>query len=229
MSEPPSTLPAFDGIPDPSEDLPLPAFVRPGADRVGRTRAELRRARVVTLVVALAWFTGQIGYFGVRHELHRVPWVYLLAFSVGPFAAAAFSFLVALHAGRFGLGVGARTAGVLSLLGPLAFLALAWLYSPAYPGAPLGEGGSTFACLGFGLLWMFVPLLLAGVALKSSFVGAALPRSALIGTAAGLASAAISTLHCPFSGALHVGLGHGGAAIVGTVAGALALARLARA
>jgi hypothetical protein len=226
MSENP--LPeAFQRIPDPLSGGPaLPPF-RPG--KPGRTRAELRRARTGLLVVTAAWFAAQLAFFGLRHELGIVPWSYLLVFTVGPLGAALLSFGAALSAGRLGLGASRGLLFSLTFAGPLAFIVLAFTLSPPYAGAALGTHQNSLICLSFGLLWALVPLLLAGIALKSSFVGAAGLRSAVLGAGSGLAAAFVSTLHCPLSGAMHVGFGHGGAAIIGALAGAFLLARLARA
>jgi hypothetical protein len=77
--------------------------------------------------------------------------------------------------------------------------------------------------------WTILPLLLAGFALRTTFVGGAGWRSAVLGTGAGLLAAATITLHCPVSGSFHVGLGHGGAILASALLGALVLSRVTRA
>jgi hypothetical protein len=231
MPDVPPTLPPIDEIPDPLADAApeLPALPPLRALRPSRTRAELRRAIAVALVLGAAWLVGQLALMGIRGDLAHVPRGYWLAFGVAPVVAGVLCLVAALSAGRW--GVGARTALLagLSLLVPLAFVLGAALGPPPYAGAPEGDFRDGVVCFHLAVAWTLVPLVLAGFALRATFVGRAGWRSAALGSGAGLLAAAVITWHCSVSGPFHVGLGHGGAILASVLLGALVLARITRA
>jgi hypothetical protein len=230
MPDGPPTLPALDGIPDPLGDAapPLPALP-PLHARPSRTRAELGRARAIALVVSAGWLFGQLLVLGARGDLARLPLGYLLAFGVAPVVAGVLSVLAAGSAGRLGVGARVGLLAGLSLLTPLSFVLGGMLGSPPYPEAAPGDFRDGVFCFHMAVAWTVLPLLLAGFALRGTFVGGSGWRSAALGTGAGLIAAAVITLHCPLSGSLHVGLGHGGVVVASALLGAFVLSRVTRA
>src|SRR5215213_9389505 len=98
MSDVPPSLPPIDEIPDPLAEAgaELPALPPLHALRPSRTRAELRRAVAVALVLGAGWLVGQLLLMGLRGDLEHVPRGYLLAFGVAPVIAGLLCLLSAL-------------------------------------------------------------------------------------------------------------------------------------
>jgi hypothetical protein len=215
-------------IPDPLAGLvALPAEVRPPERRP--TRKDHARARRVGLAVGSAWLAAQLLVAGIRPDVEHVPLSYWIEFGVAPLAAGALCFVAALSSGRIGAGQRVTLLATLSLLAPLLYTLSGYLLAPPYAGAPIGDLKHGVSCLNVALAWTLLPLLAAGVALRRSFIGRPVLRSALLGAGAGLIVSVISTLRCPLSGALHVALSHGGAVIVTALLGAVLLSRVTRA
>ncbi len=230
MPVPPSALPDFDLIPDPlgAAELLPPPVPGPGIG-AGPARGTLRRTRWLGLLVSAVWLAGQLGIIGIRGDMPKVPLGYTLGFAVAPALAGALCFFVALSPGRLGLGLRVGVLALLALLGPVAFAVSAYAFSPPYPGAPLGELMHGVFCFNMALAFTIVPLIVAGFALRNAFATSAVYKSALIGAGAGLLVSTTSMLRCPLSGALHMGLSHGGAVIASALLGALVLSRVTRA
>jgi len=127
-----------------------------------------------------------------------------------------------------GLGVRVGTLATLALVVPLTFMLSGYALSPPYPGAPAGLFQHGVLCLDVAMAWTVIPLVAAGLALRSSFVTRAGWRSALVGVGAGLIVAATSFLRCPLSDAWHVALSHGGAVLASALLGGFVLARVTR-
>jgi hypothetical protein len=241
-----SDLSFLDQIPD-----PVPEDQRPDAERSARKangttpeprqplpprfgvkspdRAELRRRRWVALGLSAAWLVTHLVVYGVRQDLATLPAGYV-AVQIGlPFGVAVASLSVALSPGKLGLGVSLGALAALVFLGPLSF----WLSAFALPspGATPGDDGmfAALVCFDITLLWAVLPLLAAAFALRRSFAGGAVWRSALIGAAAGLFSGAAMNLHCTNVDPLHMALGHGLPIVLGALVGAFVLARWLRA
>jgi hypothetical protein len=136
--------------------------------------------------------------------------------------------LAALSPGRLGLGARVTLLAALALALPVAFTASSYALSPPYPDAPLGSFKHGVFCFNIAIAWTLLPLIAAGLALRSTFVSRAVWRSALIGLGAGLIVATTSMLRCPLSGAWHMALSHGGAVMASAVLGAFVLSRVTR-
>jgi hypothetical protein len=183
----------------------------------------------VALAVSLGWLFGQLVVLGVRGDFSHVPAGYVAALGVAPVVAGALCLAAAVSAGRLGVGQRAGLLAGLALVTPLAFILGALLGPAPYPGAPAGSFVDGVACFHIAVAWTVLPLVLAGFALRGTFVAQSVWRSATVATAAGLVAAAVITLHCPVAGAVHVGLGHGGAILASALLGALVLSRVTRA
>jgi hypothetical protein len=204
--------------------LALPAPVRPGP-----ARSEVGRARRVALLVGASWIATQLGIAGIRGDMAQVPLGYTLAFGVGPVVAGVLCLVAAVTPGRLGLGARVTLLATLAIAFPASFVIGSWLFSPAYPGAPLGVFANGVFCFNIALAWTLLPLIAAGFALRHSFVTRAAWRSALVGAGCGLVVAATSMLRCPLSGVWHNTFSHGGAVVASALLGALVLSRVTRA
>jgi hypothetical protein len=239
-----SDLSFLDQIPD-----PIPEEQRPDEERRARKtngeaperppsrrfstpspdRAQTRRRRWVALGLSATWLVTHVAVYGVRQDLNNLPPGYV-AVQIGlPFSVAAASLGVALSPGKLGLGVSIGAIAGLALLGPLSF----WLAAVAMPHAGLTPGDSgmlaALVCFDITLLWSALPLVAAAFALRRSFAGGAVWRSALIGAATGLFSGAAMNLHCTNTDPLHMALGHGMPVLLGALVGAFVLSRWLRA
>lgn len=242
-----SDLSFLDQIPD-----PIPEDQRPDAQRRGSPtngagpepgaprpsprlqvksldREQVRRRRWVALGLSGAWLLTHLVVYGVRQDLAALPPSYI-AVQIGlPLAVAGGSLAVALSPGKLGLGLSLGALATLALLGPLSFWVAALAMPP--PGAAPGEGGlfDALVCFDLTLLWATLPLAAAAFALRRSFAGGAVWRSALVGATSGLFSGAVMNLHCTNGDPLHMAFGHGLPIIAGAVIGATVLVRWLRA
>lgn len=192
-------------------------------------RAQVRRRRWVALGLSGAWLLTHLVVYGVRQDLAALPASYI-AVQIGlPLGVATGSLAVALSPGKLGLGVSLGALATVVLLGPLSFWISA-LVMPR-PGALAGDAGlfGALVCFDITLLWAALPLVAAAFALRRSFAGGAVWRSALIGAAAGLFSGAVMNLHCTNVDPLHMAFGHGLPVVAGALIGALVLVRWLRA
>jgi hypothetical protein len=231
LADPPATLPTFDDIPDPlsaaAPRVELPPAQTPA--RPAPTRGDVARARRLALLVGSGWVVGQLAIAGIRADMVQVPLGYTLGLGVLPFAAGALCFAAALAPGRLGLGARVVGLALLALIAPLIFTVSNYVFSPPYAGAPLGEFKHGVFCFNIAMAWTLLPLVVAGFALRSTFVAGAVWRSALLGLGAGLVVATTSMLRCPLSGAWHMALSHGGAVVASALLGAFVLSRVTRA
>jgi hypothetical protein len=218
-------------IPDPLVGAP-PSSGRPPAapSEFSPTRRQVKRRRAAVLVVCAAWCAGALSVIGLRRELslnarfvaaQTLLWLGLLVFAMAA-------------AGNGKRGLGARAAWVrgLSLGAPLAFMAVALVWTPPGSGARLGETGpieQLIGCFVTGVLLASPIVALALWSVRRAFPSGAAWRGALLGTAAGLAAAIVLTLHCdnPFGG--HVALAHGLPIAIATLVAAWLGTRVARA
>ncbi len=216
---------SFGAIPDPLvevPELPSPGFVpneRP-------TRDEMKRRRHLALLLGAGWMAGQLVVFGVRDDFAAVPAHHVLALVAGPVIGTGVCLVAAFSGGRRGTGVRVAALVALVLAFPTALLLLGFALSSDAQRGTLEDAAHCFNVM---LAWTAVPLAAAAFALRRSFVGRSGLRSALVGLGAGLAAAAAMNLHCSFSDAVHMTLGHGLAVVLAGAAGALGLERALRA
>ena len=242
-----SDLSFLDQIPDPVPDDQRPDDERYASKANGSTpkaarpapsprlsvksldRTQIRRRRWIALGLSSAWLLTHLVVYGVRQDLATLAPGYV-AVQIGlPFGVAAASLSVALSPGKLGLGVSVGALAALVFLGPLSF----WLaaFAMHVPSGLLGDDGmfAALVCFDITLLWAVLPLLAAAFALRRSFAGGAVWRSALIGATAGLFSGAAMNLHCSNVDPLHMALGHGVPVVLSALIGAFVLARWLRA
>lgn len=232
MSTPPDDdlLARLGDIPDPGDLArgPLPPLRVPSIDAPARTVVQQRR--VLALVASVAWLGAHLVVYGVRPDLRQLPALYVAAQIALPFLTALVSVFVGLASGKLGLGLRVGLVSVLTVLGPTAFALIA-LGAPVPSVVPDGAGSliGMLVCFDITVAWAAVPLLFAALAYRGAFPAAARWRSALVGAGAGLFAGAVMNLHCPNLAPAHMLFGHGLPVILATLAGALLLARRARA
>jgi hypothetical protein len=219
----------FEQIPDPlGQRSAAPAPAPPLRTRAFRNRDEARRGFRLALLLGAGWIAGQLAITGIRSDMASVPLGYQLACGVAPFVSGLSCLVAALSPGRLGLGARVTLLAALALALPLTFTLSNYALAPPYAEAPLGSFKHGVFCFNVAIAWTLLPLIAAGIALRSSFVSRAVWRSALVGLGAGLIVATTSMLRCPLSGAWHMALSHGGAVVASALLGALVLSRVTR-
>jgi len=228
--QPDTEFPLFDGIPDPAplREEPAPRVPRLPAS-ASPPRNGVRRRRLIALSASIVWVLTHLAVYGVRTDWAELPGSYVAAQILVPLGLAVASLTVALSQGAHGLGVGARWLWATAVLGPAAFWIAAFGVPQPYAVADASFWVSLFVCLDLTLAWVALPLLAAGLSLRSAFPSAAAWKSALIGGAAGLFSGAIMNLHCPSVDPAHIGFAHGIPILVASALGALVMVRWTRA
>src|SRR5262249_44695010 len=143
------------------------------------TRGQRRARNAVLACVALAYFAMLLWRIGLRPDLETVLfqlfiWAVVLVFSL----------LVVVRPGARGLPSNLRQVQAALVVIALVF-AIAVLLTTSFA-APL-EWRSTGVCLALASAMALGPLLLAGMALRRSFLSAPAWRGAAVGAACGLA------------------------------------------
>jgi uncharacterized membrane protein YsdA (DUF1294 family) len=223
-------LPDFGDIPDPVAHPAAPASASPlrfGPDSAIRDKT--RKQRLAALALSVGWLGAHLAVYGVRADLPTLPPLYVAVQVVLPLALALGSLVIAVRAGRLGLGVNIGLLTALALIGPISF----WLVGvgaplPRAPGSGSDSLLSAFVCLDITLAWAAVPILCAALSLRRAFPSASAWRSALIGSACGLFAGAVMNLHCTNVDRFHMLFGHGIPVLASVLAGAFLMQRLAR-
>jgi hypothetical protein len=218
----------FDEIPDPAAPAsPVPPVRLPSLAGTP-TRRVVQGRRVAALVGGLSWLGAHLAVYGIRTDLAELPSLYS-AVQIGlPVLLGTGSLVLALGAGRVGLGLKIGLVSTLAILGPASFCVLAF----GAPSPRVPEPGTlidTLLCFDITVAWVAVPLLCAALTLRGAFAAGARWRSALVGAGIGLFAGATMNLHCPNVAPEHMLLGHGLAVVAAAVLGALALVLRARA
>ncbi len=215
-----NTSPLFGDIPDPADGATPRASVRPPTlDAEDRPRSSVRRLRWLALVFSAFWYAAHLLAYGIRSDLHSLPWLYQMAQISLPLSLALASLWLALSPGRLGLGVKVEWLSVMAIVGPLSFWMIAlWAPEPRIPDPATLL--STFLCFDITLAWAGIPLLLAVVGLRRAFPSASAWRSALLGSACGLFAAGIMNLHCANVNRWHLVAAHGLPILIAIAVGA---------
>lgn len=214
---------------------PSPALLGAVKDmRPVRTRVPLRTLLVVAAAAAV-YPTVAVALYPLRRDLRALPPLWFAAVAVVWLAG----FVLPLAAGllpRAGQvlpdGARARRAAVLA---SLTLVLTGLLFTVDVPGVTIlpatpwaGFRRLWWHCASFSLKVTIPAVVVASLLLRRL----AAARLGYLGAAVGAAAGSLSglTLHglCPFGGALHVGLAHGGGVVIGAVLGALWLPLIAR-
>jgi len=215
-----AVIPGLEDIPDPAAQLarrPAPEPALPAEP--SPTRPERARRTTVALAVAVTWIAGSVVLLGLRRDIAAPAVALPLALLLLITGAA---LLLAVRPRARGLPAGVRLVQALPLLLALAFAALALL--GARPGEPLPDN-HVLPCLALAAEMAVVPLALAALTLRGSFLTAPAWRGAAIGAMVGLGSAIGMHAHCRYAAPIHILLAHGlpivGGALLGALLGAL--------
>jgi hypothetical protein len=197
----------------------------------GPARASVQRQRAVALAVSLLWLTWQVFTLGLRTDMAKLGLAYPLAQVAVPALLGAVALGVALWPGREGLGAGVASLRAVTAVGLLAMVAITLFFPLPFAYAPPTLYGFLqwiLICADIVAIMGVVPLALAAVVLRRSFVAAATERSTAVGAACGLGAVTAMHLHCENLEPAHMVLGHMVPAAVLAAAGALLLRYVTR-
>jgi hypothetical protein len=222
----PQLAEAFGGVPDPlsGAEARQPALRLPDL-APSPDRSLVNKRRTAALVGSVAWVGTHLAVFGIRRDLAELPFLYVAAQVLLPFALAVLALVVALGRGKLGLGVRLSLVTSFAVLGPASFALIA-VGSPV-PGELPGQVATPIGillCFDLTFAWAAVPLVLCALTLRGAFAAGTRWRSALVGAGAGLFAGATMNLHCPNLAPLHMLFGHGLPVILATLGGAFLLA-----
>ena len=199
-----------------------------------RTRVPFRTLLVV-LAAGCVYPVTALAIYPLRRDLSALPVVWLIAVALLWVAGFSIPLVLALLPRRHQVLPDASRAVRAAILAALTLVLAGLLFTVDAPGITIlpktrwaGFLPLWWHCVSFSLKATIPMLVAASIALrrmtvvKLSYLGA--PIGAVGGALAGL------TLHglCPYGGAAHVGLAHGGGVVIGALLGALWLPLLAR-
>jgi hypothetical protein len=176
-----------------------------------------------------------VAIYPLRRDLHALPPLWLASVAVVWLAGFLIPLATALLPVAGQVLPDSTKAGRTAVLTALTLVLVGLLFTVDAPGVTILPA-TTWAgflhlwwhCVSFSLK-ISVPAIVVGALVLRRLAGASLVR---LGAAIGAAGGALSglTLHgyCPFGGAAHVGLAHGGGVVIGALIGALWLPFLAR-
>jgi hypothetical protein len=153
-----------------------------------------------------------------------LPWSYLFALCIAPMSAGILAVVLAVRGGSFGLGTRTALVSALAVLGPLSFMVSGVLMPMPYENGEIGDLSFGAYCLNCTVAWALLPIVSAGLVLRSAFAASSVWRSALLGAGCGLVAAGLFTLHCPVVGKWHIALAHGSAVLISALIGGVCLA-----
>lgn len=221
-----------DVLPAPERGAPSPALApRTSATTAGPSRAELRSRRWIAIAVSFLWLAGHLVVLSVRTDFARLGLVYPLLQIALPALLSALALGMALWPGRDGLGAGVtplRAVSIAGIAGMTVLVAALPLPFPYVPPNVMTFGQWVIVCGDIVAVMAAVPLVLAAVVLRRSFVTATTEKSAAVGASCSLAAVTTMHLHCENIQVAHVLVGHMVPAIAITVIAALVLRSVTR-
>ncbi|MGK4004024.1 NrsF family protein [Sorangium sp. So ce1036] len=222
MADERDLLEGLEDIPDPAAHLagrppprPTAAPAEPSLTRPARARRVASATLAgLTWVLLLTWIAGFRADIGApRVAIPLALWALLSGLGL----------LLALTPRARGLPAGVRALQALVAAAPVGFLAAAVAMSGLADG-PLSPR-SHLKCSAIALGMAALPLALAALVLRRSFLSAPAWRGAAIGALCGLGAVIGVQAHCPYDDLLHITFAHGlpiaAGALLGAAAGAL--------
>ena len=221
-----------DGGPPPPASPALRASL--DAMKPVRTRVPWRTLLVV-LAAACAYPVSAVAIYPLRKDLSALPLAWLISVALVWLAGFSIPLVLALLPRRRQVLPDVSQAARVAVLAALTLVLTGLLFTVDAPGVTIlpktpwaGFLPLWWHCVSFSLKATVPMLLVASVALRRMTV----VNLSNLGTAVGAVGGALSglTLHglCPYGGALHVGLAHGGGVVIGAALGALWLPLLVR-
>ena len=199
-----------------------------------RTRIPLRTLLVVA-AAACVFPISAIALYPLRRDLTALPPIWVAGVALVWFAGFIFPLMAALLPAPGQVLPDGFRAGRTAFLAALTLVLMGLLFTVDVPGVTIlpkttwaGFAHLWWHCVSFSLK-VTVPAVGVAALVLRNVVAAHLSR---LGAAVGAAAGALSglTLHglCPYGGAPHVGLAHGGGVVIGALIGALWLPLLVR-
>jgi hypothetical protein len=177
------------------------------------TRDRVRTMRALALGGALTCEGIGIAVLKARPDLHSTSAIAIGLELAIPLAVALVALGALMRPGSLGLGLPAPRVALLVVGLPIFFALSTLALSP-----PDGDSSDfwfrALRCAAITAVLASVPLALGAMVLRRAFVSASGWRMAALGVACGALGAVAIGLVCPFSGALHVTLGHGAMMVV---------------
>lgn len=189
-----------------------------------RTRSEVRRLRVIAIVIGIAWLGALLAKTGLRADHHEISPVYAYGLPILMYVSGMLMLGLAVSRGRSGAGPRSRWVRLSIALLPVLFvLSSLWIEVGAHSRVPADVKSlwsANAACGALTTALGAVPFAVAIFALRHAFPVHAAGRGALVGLCSGLAAAATIHLHCSVADTSHILLSHGGPLVLLTVIGA---------
>lgn len=214
---------------------PSPALLASLASmRPVRTRVPLRTLLVVA-AAACVFPVSAIAVYPLRQDLHALPPLWLASVALVWLAGFVVPLAVAVLPPPGQVLPDGTRAGRTALLASLTLVLMGLLFTVDVPGVTIlpktrwaGFLHLWWHCVSFSFKVTVPAVVVAALLLRK----VAIARLSRLGAAVGAAGGALSglTLHglCPYGGAEHVGLAHGGGVVIGALLGALWLPILVR-
>lgn len=199
-----------------------------------RTRVPLR-ALLAVAAAAFVFPVAALAVYPLRADLGALPPLWLALIAVAWLAGFVLPLTFAVvPRPRQVLPDGMR-AGNTALLTCLTLVLMGLLFTVDAPGATIlpkttwdGFARQWWHCVSFSLKVSVPAIVVAAFALRWVAVANAWRLGAAVGAAAGSLSGLVLHGLCPYGGAAHVGLAHGGGVVIGAVLGAIWLPVLVR-
>jgi len=212
------------GAPPPPLGAALEAELRAMPPGPIATRRPPRQVALI-IAVSLGWAMAMVGLLTVRADLDELPRGWLVAYLaawLGAFAVPTTLLVVPARGSMLPRWAPAAAVAAVATLGfVVGGLALA-----EHGPSSLHRGLASWAgCLSTGLATAVVPMLLLGLALRGVAPTATRATAVAIGAAAGAVGGFMLHLHCPIADGMHLGVIHGGVAVIAAGVGGLLLPR----
>jgi len=190
-------------------------------------RRPARQAAVV-LVASLGWAMCLVGLLTLRRDLDELPRPWLVAYLVAWLLGFAVPLALVVLPARGQMLPRWSAAAAIAAIATIGFIVAGLSVARSGPSS-LHLGLTSWAgCLSTGLATAVVPMALVGLALRGAAPAAPRITAAAIGAAAGACGGFMLHLHCPIADAMHVGIIHGGVAVLAALVAALLLPRWLR-
>ncbi len=208
---------------------PLPAALDGALVRLAPVRPR-RPARQAAFVIAasIGWAMCMVGLLTLRRDLDELPRPWLASYLAAWLLGFAVPLVLVVVPARGQMLPRWTSAAAIAAIATIGFVVAGLTVARSGPSS-LHRGLASWAgCLSTGLATAVVPMALVGLALRGAAPTATRVTAAAIGAAAGAIGGFMLHLHCPIADALHVGVIHGGVAVLSASVAALLLPRWLR-
>lgn len=208
---------------------PLPAALDGELARL-RPVAARRPVRQAAFMIAasIGWAMCMVGLLTLRRDLDELPRLWLASYLAAWLLGFAVPLVLVVVPARGQMLPRWTSAAAIAAIATIGFIVAGLTLARSGPSS-LHLGLSSWAgCLSTGLATAVVPMALVGLALRGAAPTATRVTAAAIGAAAGAIGGFMLHMHCPIADAMHVGVIHGGVAVLSAIVAALLLPRWLR-